>query len=162
MDDIRYIYIMTANAIEEAIDEKQTLFEEMFYFLFSFSFIFSSSDNLLDLLSSVYKYYIDLLSEINREHDIYDEIKKYIRDMDDDEIKRLSEDEDFISDMLKLYESIDTIVERRILNHSNVYGYYKDLLASSNLNNKYYKAIKFNSTITEEKKNKFLSLIPRG
>lgn len=162
MDDIRYIYLQATNGIEEAIDEKQLLFEEMFYFIFCFSSHFRNSPNLFDLLSSVYNYYIEVMKDINREQDVYEELKEYMREVEDEELERLSQDEEFITDIMNMFSSIEEIVERRLLNHAKNYGFYKDLLDCPNLNNRFYRSIKYKSMITEEKKLKYLSLIPRG
>ena len=36
MDDIKKIYIRANEQIEDIMDEKQTIFEELIYFVFSF------------------------------------------------------------------------------------------------------------------------------
>ena len=43
MDDIKKIYIRANEQIEDIIDEKQTIFEELIYFVFSFYLKFLES-----------------------------------------------------------------------------------------------------------------------
>lgn len=61
-----------------------------------------------------------------------------------------------------MLDSIEETVEARILRHSKYYGFYIDLLDKPVLTNSSYKFIKHIDIMTEEKKNKYLSMIPRG
>lgn len=161
MDSIRYIYTRATNEIEGVIEEKKVMFEELLYFIFSFSMKFSDSSKLLELLFSIYTYYIAIIGEINREHDIYLETKRYFQDLSDIEILIISENEDLLNEFIRMFDSLEDITERRILKHSKIYGFYNDLLDEPSLRNSYYKIIKHNDELTEEKKNSYLSLIPR-
>ena len=54
MDDIKKIYIRANEQIEDIMDEKQTIFEELIYFVFSFYelFIYSQIHPRIFFLSS--------------------------------------------------------------------------------------------------------------
>ncbi len=162
MDYFKYIYIKTTSAIEEVNDEKEIMFQEMFYFIFSFSTKFKNSKYLMVLLKSIMDYYTHLLVEIEREYDIYTSLVNYFEKMDDREIRELIKDEELLEDYISMLDSIEEMVESRILRHSKYYGFYIDLLDKPILTNSSYKFIKHSDIMTEEKKNKYLAMIPRG
>lgn len=162
MDYFKYIYIKTTSAIEEVTDEKEIMLQEMFYFIFSFSMKFRSSKYLMVLLKSIIEYYTQHLVEIEREYDIYSSLVNYFEKLDDREIRVLIKDEELLEEYISMLDSIEETVEARILRHSKYYGFYIDLLDKPVLTNSSYKFIKHIDIMTEEKKNKYLSMIPRG
>lgn len=161
MDNIKEIYITTTNAINEVIDEKQTFLEEMFYFIFAFFIKFNSSPYIYELISTIYNYYIEIIKEADMEHEVYDKLKEYMRDLSNEGIKLFSQDEKLLEELMDMFDSIEETVECRILKHSRVYKIFNNLLEQQTLNNRIYKLIKYEETMTEEDKKAYLSLIPR-
>lgn len=161
MDDMKIIYKRLTYALEEITDDKLDLFEELFYFIFVFISLFTSSPKLPSLLISVYNYYIDYLREINREHEIYETVIKFFQDLEQEKIKLVIQDEEFLESVINMLDEIEDNAEMAALNHALNYGRFLDLVESQSLSNSYYKLIKHKDILSEEKKEKYLSLITR-
>lgn len=159
MNDIKKIYIRANEQIEDIMDEKQTIFEELIYFVFSFYLKFSESTYFLELIKYVYNYYIEVITEINREHEICESIKKLIYDLENDEIKHLAENKLLLSELSDILDSLNELSEIRMLTHASIYNYFFNLLKSPFLTNSSYKTIKHKDCLTNKVKEKYLSII---
>lgn len=161
MEKIRYIYTTAGAAIDEIIADKQELFAEMLSFCISFIVKFGKLDNFLEFIECLIDYYIEYIDELNREQDIYIAIKEYLCDLSQEEITLVMKDEDFLEELVNIFDFLEPIVYSRIEEYLRVYGYYIELLSGDNIADKSYRLIRHVDILTEEKKNKVLSVIPK-
>lgn len=149
------IYNRVLDTIDEVLDEKVIMLSEYFYFGYMFLMKFYESSDCYDLLQSIREYYTASLMELDREHEIYENFISYFDTLNDEGNFECADLEEIDTTL----DSIESMVDIRILNHSKVYNFFFEMLESDQIRNRSYRAIKYNALLTQEKENKILSIL---
>lgn len=149
------IYNRVLDTIDEVLDEKVIMLSEYFYFGYMFLMKFYESSDCYDLLQSIREYYTASLMELDREHEIYEEFISYFDTLNEEGKFEYADLEEIDSTL----DSLESMVDIRILNHSKVYNFFFEMLESDRIRNRSYRAIKHKALLTKEKENKILSIL---
>lgn len=149
------IYNRVLDNIMEVEDEKVIMLSEYFYFCYMFLMRFYQSSDCYDLLQSIREYYTASLMELDREHEIYEEFISYLESLRKKGKFECTE----LDEMDTTLDSIESMVDIRILKHSKVYNFFFEMLESDRIRNRSYRAIKYKALLTQEKENKILSIL---
>lgn len=159
-EKVAKVYTTASLTRDEVIEDKLDLFGELLTFLYGYRTKFGDAPYCLDLITFLYDYYIAMITELNREHEIYSAIMQYLADLDDAEINSLKNGP-LMDELMEIMIKLDKISDTRIISHVKFYNYYDELLTDGYLTNNNYRFLKYREVLTEEKKQKLLAIIPK-
>lgn len=159
MESAAELYTMAAINRSEAIEAKQGLMGELIVTINEFTIVFKDSKYLGDAIEFINNYYLSIIEEINREHDLYDKIMCYIASF---ECPEDLNDEKVLSDIASIFDIVEEALEHRLMVYYEFCNHLTDVINSNILTNSNYLFYNFVGKLNEQQQGKLLKLVPGG
>ena len=152
------IYSTASLCRNEVINDKQVMLGEFIYLYMAFSTKFKNNKYMPDAISCIYDYYSELLSELDREHDIYDAIMEYLSSLESIEN---FEDKGVLEDLSSIFDDIEETLYARVNNTTFFTYHFFEIIETGFLDDVNCQFNNYDMLLTEDKKKQLISLIPK-
>lgn len=151
------IYTTASINRDELIEVKQQIFADLIRYICLIQIKHNDSEYLEEAISYIYSYFLLFLSDLQREHTLYDNIMDYLSSL---EYITDLEDTEIIADLSSIFDEIEASIEQREIYYVSFLQHLDEVLSNDYLTRNYLFA-NYISPLSEDKCNDLKELIPK-